>query len=76
VTGHTPEYFQAQLDKQEHKCAICRNPFGEYRAVADHDHVRKAPRGVLCLPCNVRLGFIEKTNLHLFVQYLAHWSSQ
>lgn len=60
-----PEY-DAILLKQQGKCAICGlqfNPEHEPGEVhrkpypcVDHDHDTSAPRGLICLRCNTRLG--------------------
>lgn len=45
------------LDRQEWKCAICREPFEAMRFSVDHSHI--APykvRGLLCMRCNFTIG--------------------
>ena len=55
-TGWSAEaYEQAKLD-QLSKCAICGN---EEELVADHDHVQKRPRALLCRTCNLGLGYFK-----------------
>lgn len=65
----TPEQYQARLDAQGGRCAVCKRLSTETRRLAiDHDH-RCCPghkkscgeciRGLLCTPCNNRLGTLE-----------------
>lgn len=65
--GLTREAFEAMLDRQQRRCAICRTdqPGGRYRQWAvDHDHLCCAEarscgscvRGLLCNGCNHGLG--------------------
>jgi len=68
--GITPERFDQMLAEQGNACAMCREPFEEGRPiVVDHDHAccdtrlrscGKCVRGLLCHPCNIALGQIEK----------------
>lgn len=83
--GITEDEFNELLAAQGYRCGICRQPFGETRRVcADHDHAcheksdrsakacRKCIRGLLCVPCNTGLGFLEdcgeKINAYLTEQ--------
>lgn len=59
--GITLEQWQAQLEAQGHRCAICRRadwPGKDNRPHADHDHSLPVfiLRGILCGECNVGLG--------------------
>lgn len=61
--GITREQYNAMLEKQCGKCAICGgSPVGRVkgrpatRFDVDHDHETKAVRGLVCHPCNVMLG--------------------
>ncbi len=59
------------LEAQGNACAMCRMPFeADQRICIDHDHACCAPsmpsrccgkcvRGLLCLTCNVAVGYIE-----------------
>jgi hypothetical protein len=72
--GVTAEQYQALLDRQGNRCAICRTTEpgkGECFAV-DHDHATGLIRGLLCVHCNVGLGhFRDDTDLlELAVAYL------
>ena len=45
------------LDRQDGRCAICREPAaGDLALAADHDHATGAMRGSLCSRCNNGLG--------------------
>jgi hypothetical protein len=70
--GITEEQFNQMLEAQGYACAICREPFGDQRICADHDHnccpkvakqtaktCGKCIRGLLCVPCNTNLGWYE-----------------
>jgi hypothetical protein len=71
--GLTPEQFGQMLEAQQTACAMCRAPFGEDQFIyIDHDHAccpvtpgaqtrccGKCVRGLLCLTCNIALGYIE-----------------
>lgn len=54
--------------KQDGRCAICSEPFGESSPCVDHDHnccpdrlksCGKCVRGLLCNPCNKGIGFFN-----------------
>lgn len=48
------------FESQGGLCAICGGPpdaDGFFRV--DHDHATNEVRGLLCLHCNMRLGFLE-----------------
>jgi hypothetical protein len=58
--GLTLESFL--LAFQDHKCALCRtDAHGGVNWAVDHDHETGEVRGLLCLRCNVGLGYFEKT---------------
>jgi hypothetical protein len=79
--GLTPERFGQMLEAQGYACAMCRTPFEEdQRICIDHDHsccppstpsrcCGKCVRGLLCLTCNIALGYIE-TYFELAMAYL------
>jgi hypothetical protein len=54
--GYTLEFYEAQYEKQEGKCAIC----GQHKAVLDVDHCHEtnAFRGLLCHRCNWAIGIL------------------
>jgi hypothetical protein len=66
----TPAQFDAKLAEQDGHCAICESTDGDAgrRLHIDHDHAccdgksrtcGKCNRGILCGPCNRRLGGLE-----------------
>jgi hypothetical protein len=66
----TPEWFDATLEAQGGKCAICPSEISGtrgFRMSVDHDHAccpgsrscGKCVRGILCLNCNNSLGWME-----------------
>lgn len=66
--GVTKEWYFEQLEKQEHKCAICRceepKGNGNVHFHVDHCHSTGKVRGLLCSSCNTALGnFKDSTEL-------------
>ena len=61
--GITLEQYDAMLDEQENKCAICFVSFKGVRdacsSVVDHDHQTGKVRGILCNSCNRGLGLMD-----------------
>lgn len=57
--GLSPDEFQAMIDKQEGKCAVCGNipPDG---LVIDHNHTTHKVRELLCNVHNVAVGMIQE----------------
>lgn len=55
--GLTPEQYEAMLEAQGQRCAICRTdtPNGKGWQI-DHDHATGRIRGILCTNCNSGLG--------------------
>ena len=52
--------FKKLLIFQKGKCAICKsNKKWKTRLHIDHDHQTKNIRGILCVKCNVGLGYFE-----------------
>ena len=84
-TGMAPELSEKLREHQRGLCAICQRAIDLGREVArenkecgDHCHITGVPRGLLCHPCNVSLGFYEKhqrlvgLRLEPYEQYLAN----
>ena len=59
--GLTQEAYNQILLKQEGKCAICKTPFIDINPNIDHCHTTGLVRGLLCSPCNIVLGYVEKS---------------
>lgn len=75
--GTTAEWFLAQFEKQNGKCAICgsaethrtKRETGTVRSLAiDHDHETGVVRGLLCFRCN--------TSVHLLDKYGLEWAEK
>ena len=67
--GLTPESYAALLGAHGGGCAICGAMPNAQRFPVDHDHdccpdakrsCGKCVRGILCVPCNVALGRLER----------------
>lgn len=52
--GLTEDQYQALLDSQSSRCAICRGALTSPHV--DHDHSTGRVRGILCFTCNTALG--------------------
>jgi hypothetical protein len=68
--GVTKEWYFEQLEKQDHKCAICSclepKGNGNVHFHVDHCHSTGKVRGLLCSSCNTALGkFKDSTELML-----------
>lgn len=67
----TKAAYMKLLRKQKGRCALCRGKAsGRWRVLnLDHDHKTDRVRGLLCVKCNVFLGWFEKyserVNLYL-----------
>lgn len=68
--GITKEQYDAMLETQLGRCAICS---GEPSAlVIDHDHDTGLVRGLLCHHCNVGIGFLgdDPSRMRLAAAYV------
>lgn len=68
--GITPAQWNAQLEAQDYRCAICHSdewPGKDGKPHADHDHLLETfvLRGILCGRCNVGLGQFEHDPVRL-----------
>lgn len=57
----TQEYDRLLIE-QDYKCKICGKPHREskgQRLYIDHDHDSLSVRGLLCMRCNIVLGFVR-----------------
>ena len=69
---HGHEY-EDLLEYEDHKCAICGEPFTEDTVVCvDHCHTTNKIRGLLCASCNKGLGMFKDSVSFLFkaIKYL------
>lgn len=55
VYGLSPAEYDALLDRQGRRCAICRAKPKSKRLAVDHDHKTNEVRGLLCSRCNHEL---------------------
>jgi DNA-directed RNA polymerase subunit RPC12/RpoP len=60
--GITQEEWDALFEKQGRVCAICKSTTSKTKFAwhTDHDHVTNKVRGILCQPCNNKIGFVER----------------
>lgn len=62
--GLSVEQFNAMLQRQDGRCAICREKalyVGTKQGLhVDHDHVSGSVRGLLCHHCNVAIGYLRE----------------
>jgi hypothetical protein len=76
-TGVTREEYNAILDAQDHRCAICKRHKDEFSVelIADHNHETGKARGVLCMHCNFILGQAKDNTeiLQNCIEYLEHY---
>lgn len=56
--GITPEQYDKMLDAQAGKCLLCQR--SDLPLAVDHCHDTGRIRGLLCLPCNGSLGWVER----------------
>lgn len=63
VHGITIEDYDKMFKNQNGKCAICGtiDPKGKGNFHVDHDHITDQIRGLLCLRCNVLLGYAKES---------------
>jgi len=63
--GLDQQAFEALLESQNSRCAICEKPLivKKGRYAIDHDHSTGKTRGILCVRCNNLIGKLEQWNL-------------
>ncbi len=63
--GITRLEYNAMIDLQGNRCAICGNELTVIRQIhVDHDHKTGKVRGILCGQCNMAIGkFHDNTNI-------------
>jgi hypothetical protein len=60
IYGLRPEEFDALLERQNSRCAVCRSATpGNKTLCVDHDHVTGQVRGLLCDKCNRAIGLLR-----------------
>lgn len=71
--GISPERYEEMLKAQGNGCEICGNKNKRAMAI-DHCHKTGKVRGLLCDPCNLSLGHIEREGfLEKATKYLAKY---
>ncbi len=73
--GLEPEDVQEIKDSQNNQCAVCRidlDSLPPRRACIDHCRESGKVRGMLCLSCNLRLGWLEN-NYDAIDMYLENY---
>ncbi len=55
--GITPQIYEILYEWQRGCCAICGQHFA--RLGVDHNHITGRIRGLLCIKCNLAIGYIE-----------------
>ncbi len=71
--GVEVEEYDAIMEKQENKCAICILPFASGKKThVDHNHETGEVRGILCQTCNNGLGHLMELPMNCLraVKYL------
>lgn len=71
--GLTREAYEEKLQRQEHRCQICRTLMTE--PCVDHDHDTKQVRDLLCKSCNAAVGYVGENfqTAESLVAYLKKW---
>lgn len=66
--GVEPGTYQKLFDLQQGKCQICGIDYStqrKYRLAVDHCHKTGKVRGLLCITCNLAVGWLENSGEHL-----------
>lgn len=64
--GITKEDFDKMMRHQKASCAMCHAPFSNPRRChVDHDHDSNIIRGLLCMSCNLLLGYAKDSTVIL-----------
>lgn len=74
ITDITPAHYQTLLEAQSYACAICGVNAEETKQglAVDHNHATDKVRGLLCVRCNVGLGYFKDNvnSLNQAINYL------
>lgn len=57
--GVTQDVINELLKLQDNKCAICSENLIVSNTHIDHDHSTSTVRGILCIRCNIGLGYFQ-----------------
>ena len=64
--GITNEQYNKMIEVQENCCGVCGKQGGTTKSTKlhiDHDHKTGKVRGLLCVGCNMLVGFVEKNEV-------------
>lgn len=67
--GVTPKQYFAVLEKQNYRCAICKQTDSK-RLSVDHNHKTLVFRGLLCQKCNFLVGIFETAKIKRYLKYI------
>lgn len=74
ITDIPKEHYEALLQAQNYSCAICGINAEETKQglAVDHNHATDQVRGLLCMRCNVGLGYFKDNinSLNQAINYL------
>lgn len=74
ITDIPKDHYQSLLEAQNYSCAICGINAEETKQglAVDHNHATDEVRGLLCMRCNIGLGYFKDniTSLTNAVNYL------
>lgn len=68
------KYRIITLEEQKGVCAICgKLPIENKKLNLDHDHETGQFRGLLCIKCNILIGWLENNDLKKAIDYIEKW---
>ncbi len=77
--GITLTQYNQLFSAQNGCCKTCERPAGDFKKVlvVDHCHTTKLVRGLLCMPCNLTLGYVQDNTkvLENLIGYLNNTTS-
>lgn len=76
IYGITWQQRDQMIADQDHRCAICREPFTDSKTThQDHCHKSDKLRGILCYSCNTGLGNFKDSpqRLAAAIEYLRRY---
>ena len=72
----TVEEYMEKLNYQNGVCAICQSNNNNRALSVDHNHITGENRGLLCVNCNVGIGFLKEDIeiLRKSIDYFQHYN--